>query len=35
METWVPSLGGEDKLEKEKAIHFSTIAWNLMDRGAW
>ena len=26
-ETWVRSLGPEDPLEKEKAIHFSTIAW--------
>ena len=35
-ETWVQSLGWEDPLEKEKAIHSSTIAWkNHMDRGAW
>ena len=26
-ETRVPSLGWEDPLEKEMAIHFSTIAW--------
>ena len=26
-ETRVPSLGREDPLEKEMAIHFSTIAW--------
>ena len=26
-ETWVRSLGREDPLEKEMAIHFSTIAW--------
>ena len=25
-ETWVPSLGQEDPLEKEMAIHSSTIA---------
>ena len=28
-ETWVPSLGREDLLEKEMAIHFSTIAWKI------
>ena len=34
--TWVQSLGREDTLEKEMAIHSSTIAWkNPMDRGAW
>ena len=26
-ETWVPSLGREDPLEKEMAIHSSAIAW--------
>jgi len=26
-ETWVPSLSWEDPLEKETAIHCSTIAW--------
>ena len=26
-ETWVLSLGWEDPLEKEKAIHFSILAW--------
>ena len=26
-ETWVPSLGWEDPLEEEMAIHSSTIAW--------
>ena len=26
-ETWIQSLGQEDPLEKEMAIHFSTIAW--------
>ena len=35
-ETWVLSLGRKDPLEKEMAIHSSTIAWkNPMDRGAW
>ena len=35
-ETWVQSLGGEDPLEEEMAIHSSTIAWkNPTDRGAW
>ena len=35
-ETWVPSLGQEDLLDKEMAIYSSTIAWkNPMDRGAW
>ena len=28
-ETWVPSLGLEDPLEKEMAIHSSTIAWKI------
>ena len=27
--TWVRSLGGEDPLEKEMAIHSSTIAWKI------
>ena len=26
-ETWVPSLGREDLLEKEMATHSSTLAW--------
>ena len=26
-ETWVQSLGREDPLEKEMAIHSSTLAW--------
>ena len=26
-ETWVPSLGQEDPLEKEMATHSSTLAW--------
>ena len=28
-ETWVQSLGQLDPLEKEMAIHFSTIAWKI------
>ena len=28
-ETWVWSLGQEDPLEKEMAIHSSTIAWKI------
>ena len=34
-EMWVPSLGWEDPLEKETAIHSSILAWNPMDRGVW
>ena len=28
-ETWLPSLGWEDPLEKGKATHFSTLAWRI------
>jgi len=28
-ETWVRSLGWEDPLEKEMAIHSGTIAWKI------
>ena len=28
-ETWVPSLGQEDPLEKEVAMHSSTLAWRI------
>ena len=28
-ETWVPSLGGEDPLEKGMATHSSTLAWRI------
>ena len=28
-ETWVPSLGREDALEKEMATHSSTLAWKI------
>ena len=30
-ETWVRSLGWEDPLEKEMAIHSSTIAWKIVN----
>ena len=29
LETWVPSLGQEDPLEKEMAPHSSTLAWKI------
>ena len=28
-ETWVRFLGREDPLEKEMAMHFSTLAWKI------
>ena len=28
-ETWVPSLGLEDLLDKEMATHSSTLAWKI------
>ena len=28
-ETWVPSLGREDLLEKGMANHFSILAWRI------
>ena len=28
-ETWVQPLGWEDPLEKEKATHFSILAWRI------
>ena len=28
-ETWVQSLGREDPLEREMAIHSSTLAWKI------
>ena len=38
-ETWVRSLGWEDPLEKEMAIHSSTIAlkipWSLVGYSPW
>ena len=29
LETWVPSLGWDDPLEKEMATHFSILAWEI------
>ena len=35
-ETWVPSLGWEDRLEEGMATHSSILAWRIpMDREAW
>ena len=35
-ETWVRSLGWEDPLEEDMAIHSNILAWRIpMDRGAW
>ena len=36
-EKWIWSLGQEDPLEKEVAIHSSILSWEIhpMDRGAW
>ena len=35
-ETWVPTLGWENPLEKGMAAHSSILAWRIhMDRGAW
>ena len=35
-ETWVGSLGQEDRLKKGMATHSSILAWRIpMDRGAW
>ena len=28
-ETWVPSLGQEDPLQKEIATHYSSLAWEI------
>ena len=28
-ETWVPSLGQEDLLEKRVATHYSILAWRI------
>ena len=28
-ETWIPSLGQEDPLEKEMATHFNILAWRI------
>ena len=32
---WVRSLSWEDPLEEEMAAHYSILAENPMDRGAW
>ena len=32
-ETWVPSLGQEDPLEKEMATHSSILAWRIPGTG--
>ena len=29
LETWVPSLGWENPLQKEMATHSSTFAWKI------
>ena len=35
-ETWVPSLGWEDPLEKGMTTHSNILAWRIpMDGGAW
>ena len=35
-QTWLPSLGEEDPLEKGMATHSSVLSWRIpMDRGAW
>ena len=36
LETWVPSLGGEDSREEGTGTHARILAWRIpMDRGAW
>ena len=36
LETWVPSLGWEDPLEKGIATLSGILVWRIpMDRGAW
>ena len=32
-ETWIPSLGREDPLEKEMATHSSIVAWRIPGTG--
>ena len=34
-ETWVQFLGWEDPLEKEIATHFSILAWEILQSGAY
>ena len=33
--TWIQSLSWEDPFEEEMATQSSTLAWEIMDRGAW
>ena len=33
--TWIQSLSWEDTWEEEMATQSSTLAWEIMDRGAW
>ena len=33
-DTWVPSLGREDPLEKEMATHSSILAWRIPGTGS-
>ena len=36
LETWVQSLGWEDRLLKGMATHFGVLVWRIrMDRGTW
>ena len=32
-ERWVPSLGGEDPMEKEMATHSSVLGWRIPGTG--
>ena len=35
-ETWAPSRGGENPLEKGMATHCSILVWGIpVDRGTW
>ena len=34
-ETWVQSLGQEERLEKGMAIHSSIPAWRIPGQGGW
>ena len=34
-ETWVPSLGQEDPLEKEMATHSSILVWKIPGLQSW
>ena len=36
LETWLPSLSGEDPVEEGLVPHSSVLPWKIpMDRGAW